>query len=221
MRERSSLRNQLFGISGVTNEITIAMKESRFILAVIVVLLQAQISFAQQFCPAVKFDVAPCFTDPGATSGFKFIADFKISPNILAGLGLGEGAFGLAESEYVGAEKEMDAAYEIFADVKWLPNSQRKVSFLLSGELGYVWGKKWDFTYQIKGWDGDVIDRLGPTATIAPGIDIALKHGGSIQITAEWRWQQASVCYKWYDGIKKRSETLIGLGIAYQWGNRR
>jgi len=48
---------------------------------------------------------------------------------------MGERAFGLAESEYVGAEKEMVAAYEIFANMKWLPNSQRKVSFLLSGEL--------------------------------------------------------------------------------------
>lgn len=197
------------------------MKNLRIVLTLILVLLQAHIVRAQVFCPGLKFDVAPCFTDPGATSNFKFMADFKFSPNFLAGVGLGEGAFGLAESEYVGAEKEMVAAYEVFADVKWLPNSQRKVSFLLSGELGYVWGTKWNYTYQLKDWDGDVIDRLGPTATIAPGIDISMKHGGSIQITAEWRWQQASVSYKWYDGIKKRSETLIGLGIAYQWGNRR
>lgn len=127
---------------------------------------------------------------------------------------------GLAESKYVGAEKEMVAAYEIFADVKWLPNSQRKVSFLLAGGLGYVWGTKWDFTYQLKDWDGDVIDRLGPAVAIAPGIDIALKRG-SLQITAELRWQQASVWDNYHDGIIKRSETLIGLGIASQWGNRR
>lgn len=196
------------------------MKRSRFILTVIIVLLQVQTSLAQRFSPAVKFDVLPCFTDPGAASGFKFIGDLRLSPNFLAGLGLGEGALGLAESEYVGAEKEMVETYELFADLIWLPNSQRKVSFLLSGELGYVWSSKWDSTYRLKGWDSDVIDKLGPTATIAPGIDIAMKRG-SLQITAELRWQQASVWDNYHDDIIKRSETLIGLGIAYQWGNRR
>lgn len=196
------------------------MKRIRIVLTLLLVLIHAQVVCAQVFFPGVKFDVAPCFTDPGATSNFKFMADFKVSPNFRAGLGLGEGAFGLAESEYVGAEKEMVEAYEVFTDIKWLPNSQRKVSFLLSGELGYVWNSRWDATYQLKGWDGDVIDRLGPTASIAPGIDIAMKHG-SLHITAELRWQQASVWDNYHDGIIKRSETLIGLGIAYQWGNRR
>lgn len=192
----------------------------RTVLTLVLVIIHAQVVCAQVFFPGVKFDVASCFTDPGAASGFKFIGDLRLSPNFLAGLGLGEGALGLAESEYVGAEKEMVETYELFVDLIWLPNSQRKVSFLLSGELGYVWSSKWDSTYRLKGWDGDVIDKLGPTATIAPGIDIAMKRG-SLQITAELRWQQASVWDNYHDDIIKRSETLIGLGIAYQWGSRR
>lgn len=66
------------------------MRSIRTVLTLILVIIHAQIVCTQVFFPGVKFDVAPCFTDPGANSGFKFIADFKVSPNILAGLGLGE-----------------------------------------------------------------------------------------------------------------------------------
>lgn len=196
------------------------MKKIRVFLTLVLVLIQTHVVQAQLFRPAVKFDFAPCFTDPGASSGFKFVADFNVSPNLLAGIGVGEGALGLAESEYVEAEKEMVATYEVFADLKWLANSQRKVSFLLAGEFGYVWCQHWDFTYQLDGWDGNVIDRLGPSATIAPGIDIALKRG-SLQLTAELRWQQSSVWNHYHDLLHQRSQTLIGFGIAYQWGRRR
>lgn len=189
-------------------------------LLFILVLLHAQMCLAQRFCPAVKFEVAPSLNDPGANSGFKFMGDFKITPNLLIGLGLGEGALGMSESNYVDAEKEMVATYEVFADFKWLPNSNRKVSFLLTGEFGRVWGGDFDYSFLQDDWDGNVIGRLGNTVAIGPGIDIALKRG-SLQITAECRWQQSTVWDSYHDNQHKRSLSFFGLGIAYQWGNRK
>lgn len=196
-----------------------SMYSLKTIVLVLAMSALTQLCHAQAFCPGVKFSVAPSFTDVGAMANIKFMADFQVAPTFRIGPGIGFGAVGFAEDDSRHAEKEMVEAYEGFIGCKWIPKSQSRVSFLLAGEAGYVWSRKWGASYRYRGWDGDLIDHLGPKATIAPGIDIAMGPG-SLQVTAEWTWQQTSWIMP-YQGSDHTSETFIGLGIAYQWGGRR
>lgn len=175
---------------------------------------------AQVFRPGVKVDFAPCVADIGATCNFKFMADFKLNDHFRIGPGLGIGAIGFASDDTSYAEKQMLAAYQLFGGAKWIASPRKKVSFILSAEAGVVVGETLeDYEYGDEVWDGNFIDGLGPTANIAPGIDIALKRG-SLQILAELRWQQTAWS-KYQNNRDHTSETFLGLTIGYQWGRRR